>query len=84
MGYTVKELRNEIDRIKQNIYRNLDFDTRKAVYNKLEQLLTATAVNTTKSGAVRYYLPKTASKAVVDNYLDCLINAMYDTVGFCY
>ena len=84
MMYTKKELRDEIDRIKVDIYRKLDFDTRQQVYTRLDELLEETKVNTTKNGTVRHYLPKNVSYDVVDNYLECLINSMYDTIGYCF
>ena len=84
MMYTKQQLRDEIDRIKVDIYRKLDFDTRQQVYTRLDELLEETKVNTTKSGVVRHYLPKNVSYNVVDNYLECLINSMYDTVGYCF
>ena len=84
MMYTKQQLRDEIDRIKVDIYRKLDFDTRQQVYTRLDELLEETKVNVTKSGTVRHYLPKNVSYDVVDNYLECLINSMYDTVGYCF
>ena len=64
--------------------KNLDSSTEWAVWKRQDELLEATAVNKTKSGVVRHYLTKSASYKEVDNYLDCLINAMYDVCGFCF
>lgn len=77
----VKELRNEIDRIKQQIYRTLDFETRKAIMYRQIELMDKTGVNKTKSGVQRYYLPKSCSKAVVEDYYETLINTLYDVLG---
>ena len=84
MKTTKMEMRNEIDRIKKEIYRQLDFDTRQQVYNRLQQLLTESNVNTTKNGVIRYYLTKNASFDIVEDYLTQLINSMYDIVGYCF
>ena len=78
-----QEMINEIDRMKQEIYRKLDFETRKAVNERFYELLTETKVNVTNSGKVRYYLTKNASKEKVENYLECLINAQYDVIRTC-
>ena len=80
----VRELRNEIDRIKVDIYKKLDMETRKAVFDRFHQLLTESNVNVTSNGVVRYYLTKNASLDVLDDYLTQLINSMYDVVGYCF
>lgn len=77
----VKELRNEIDRIKQQIYRTLDFETRKAIHYRQIELMDKSGVNKTKGGVQRYYLPKSCSKAVVEDYYETLINTLYDVLG---
>ena len=78
---TIKEMRNEIDRMKQVIYRTLDFDTRKALMNRQIELMDKTGINKTKNGVQRYYLTKNASKKQVEDYYECLVNATYDTLG---
>ena len=78
MEHTKMEMINEIDRMKQRIYRELDFETRKAIMYRQIELMDETGINKTKSGVQRYYLPKNASKKVVDDYLTTLINATYD------
>ena len=83
MEYTVKEMRNEIDRMKQQIYRTLDFETRKAIHYRQIELMEATGVNKTKGGVQKYYLNKSEKKEVVDDYLTTLINAQYDVMGRC-
>ena len=80
---TKMEMINEIDRMKQRIYRELDFDTRKAIFYRQIELMNGTGINKTKGGEQRYYLTKSASKEVVDDYLTTLINAQYDTMGRC-
>lgn len=77
----VKELRNEIDRLKQQIYRTLDFETRKAIHYRQIELMDKSGVNKTKGGVQRYYLTKSASKAVVEDYYETLINTLYDVLG---
>lgn len=81
MEMTKLEMVNEIDRMKQVIYRTLDFDTRKAIMYRQIELMDRTGINKTKNGVQRYYLTKTASKMVVDDYLTTLINATYDVLG---
>ena len=80
---TKMEMINEIDRMKQKIYRTLDFETRKAIMYRQIELMDETGINKTKNGMQRHYLPKSASKEVVDDYLTTLINAQYDTMGRC-
>lgn len=77
------EMINEIDRMKQGIYRTLDFETRKAIMYRQIELMDRTGINKTKNGVQRYYLTKSASKEVVDDYLTTLINAQYDIIGRC-
>lgn len=77
----VKELRNEIDRLKQQIYRTLDFETRKAIHYRQIELMDKSGVNKTKSGVQKYYLNKSEKKAVVEDYYETLINALYDVLG---
>ena len=84
MMYTKKVLRDEIDRIKVEIYRKVDMETRKGVFDRFHQLLTESNVNVTKNGTVRYYLTKNASYDEIDDYLTQLINAVYDVVGYCF
>ena len=84
MEHTKSQMLNEIDRIKQRIYRELDFETRKAIMYRQIELMDETGVNKTKGGVQRYYLPKNASKKVVDDYLTTLINASYDITGDCF
>lgn len=80
---TVLEMRNEIDRMKQRIYRELDFETRKAIMYRQMDLMDMTGINKTKGGEQKYYLTKSASKKQVDDYLTTLINAQYDILGRC-
>lgn len=81
---TVKEMRNEIDRMKQGIYRTLDFETRKAIMYRQMELMDRTGINvTSRNGVQKYYLTKSASKKQVDDYLTTLINAQYDVIGRC-
>ena len=84
MMHTKKVLRDEIDRIKVDIYGKLDYETRKGVFDRFHQLLTKSNVNVTKNGTVRYYLTKNASYDEIDDYLTQLINAVYDVVGYCF
>ena len=77
------EMINEIDRMKQQIYRTLDFETRKAIMYRQIELMDRTGINKTKNGVQRYYLTKSAKKEVVDDYLTTLINAQYDILGRC-
>lgn len=79
---TKLEMRNEIERINQRIYRELEFETRKAIYERHHELLDHTGINKTKGGVIRYYLPKSASKEVVEDYLAQLINTCYDVLGY--
>ena len=81
MEHTKMEMINEIDRMKQRIYRELDFETRKAIMYRQIELMDESGINKTKNGVQRYYLTKNASKKVVDDYLTTLINAVYDTLG---
>lgn len=81
---TIEEMREEISRIKGEIKTNLDFQTQMAIMKRREELMLHSGVNTTASGAVRYYLTKNASYKEVDDYLTQLINAMYDIVGYCF
>ena len=83
MEHTKEQMINEIDRMKQVIYRTLDFDTRKAIMYRQIELMDRTGINKTKNGVQRYYLTKSASKEVVDDYLTTLINAQYDILGRC-
>jgi hypothetical protein len=83
MMRTKKMLRDEIDRIKVNMYKKLDYETREEVLDRFHKLLTKSKVNVTKSGAVRYYLTKNASYDEIDDYLTQLVNAVYDVVGYC-
>ena len=83
MEHTKLEMVNEIDRLKQQIYRTLDFDTRKAIMYRQIELMDETGINKTKNGVQRYYLTKSAKKEVVDDYLTTLINAQYDILGRC-
>ena len=75
---------NEIERLKDEMMKNLDFDTCTAIMLRKNELLEHTHINVTKGGKVRYYLTKNASYKVVDDYLDQLINAIYDVCGFCF
>ena len=84
MEHTKSQMLNEIDRIKQRIYRELDFETRKAIMYRQIELMDGTGINKTKAGVQRYYLTKNASKKVVDDYLTTLINASYDITGSCF
>ena len=84
MMHTKKVLRDEIDRIKVNMYKKLDYETREEVLDRFHKLLTKSKVNVTKSGTVRYYLTKNASYDEIDDYLTQLINAVYDVVGYCF
>ena len=77
------EMINEIDRMKQRIYRELDFETRKAIMYRQMDLMDMTGINKTKGGEQKYYLTKSASKKQVDDYLTTLINAQYDILGRC-
>lgn len=81
---TTEEMREEISRIKGEIKTNLDFQTQMAIMKRREELMLHSGVNTTASGAVRYYLTKNAKYEEVDDYLTQLINAMYDIVGYCF
>ena len=81
---TMLEMRNEIERMQQRIYRELDFETRKAIMYRQIELMDNTGINKTSNGIQRYYLTKNASKAVVDDYLTTLINAQYDVMGRCF
>lgn len=81
MEHTVKDLREEIGRIQQVIYRTLDFETRKAIHYRQMELMDGTGVNKTKAGVQRYYLTKNASKAVVEDYYECLVNTVSDVLG---
>ena len=76
-----KQLREEIDRIKQQIYRTLDFETRKAIMYRQIELMDKSGVNKTKGGVQRYYLPKSCSKAIVEDYYVTLTNSLYDVIG---
>lgn len=80
---TKLEMMNEIDRMKQQIYRVLDFDTRKAIHYRQMELMDKTGVNKTKGGIQRYYLTKNPTKAEVDDYYECLVNTLYDVIGRC-
>ena len=80
---TMLEMRNEIDRMKQAIYRTLDFETRKAIHYRQMELMDKTAVNKTKGGIQRYYLTKNPTKAEVEDYYECLVNTLYDVIGRC-
>ena len=81
---TIKEMREEIYRIKSEIRTNLDFQTQMAIMKRREELMLHTRVNVTKGGAVRYYLTSNASYKEVDDYLTQLINATYDILGYCF
>ena len=78
-----KEMLVEIKRLREEM-ETLDFTTRSAIMNRQNELLELSKVNVTKGGAVRYYLPTTATKDAVEDYLTQLINAMYDVCGFCF
>ena len=78
-----EEMLNEIKRLRDEM-KNLDFATRTAIINRQNELLEHSHVNVTKGGKVRYYLPKNASREVVEDYLTQLINAIYDVCGFCF
>ena len=80
---TKLEMLNEIDRMKQRIYRELDFETRKGIFYRQIELMDMSGINKTKNGVQRYYLTKNAKKEVVDDYLTTLINAQYDILGRC-
>ena len=84
MAYTKKELLAEIARIKGEMFDNLSSATYLAVYRRQQELLSASRVNVTAGGAVRYYLTKNAKYEEVDDYLTQLINAMYDVCGYCF
>jgi hypothetical protein len=76
-----KQLREEIDRIRQRIYRELDFETRKAIHYRQMELMDKSGVNKTKGGIQRYYLPKSCPKAVVEDYYEQLVNTVSDILG---
>ena len=78
-----KEMLVEIKRLREEM-ETLDFNTRSAIINRQNELLELSKVNITKGGAVRYYLPTTATKDAVEDYLTQLINAMYDVCRFCF
>ena len=78
-----KEMLAEIKRLREEM-KTLDFNTRSAIINRQNELLELSKVNITKGGAVRYYLPTSATKDAVEDYLTQLINAMYDVCGFCF
>ena len=78
-----KEMLVEIKRLIEEM-KTLDFTTRSAIMNRQNELLELTKVNVTKGGAIRYYLPTSATKDVIEDYLTQLINAMYDVCGFCF
>ena len=84
MAYTKKELLAEITRIKGEMFENLSSATYLAVHRRQQELLSASGVNVTAGGAVRYYLTKNAKYNEVDDYLTQLINAMYDVCGYCF
>ena len=84
MAYTKKELLAEITRIKGEMFDNLNSGTYLAVHRRQQELLSASRVNVTAGGTVRYYLTKNAKYNEVDDYLTQLINAMYDVCGYCF
>ena len=55
-----KEMLVEIKRLREEM-KTLDFNTRSAIINRQNELLELSKVNITKGGAVRYYLPTTAT-----------------------
>lgn len=48
------------------------------VMKRHHELLVKADVNKTANGAVRFYLPKNASKKDIEDYLEQYINACYD------
>lgn len=76
-----QELRDEIYRLKTELYRQIDYDTRMAIMKREMELADMTKVNVTKNGTVRYYLTSNASKKVLEDYLTNMINAQYDILG---
>ena len=80
---TKQELKDEVYRLKTELYRQIDYDTRMAIMKREMELAEMTKVNVTKGGKVRHYLPSSASKKVVEDYLTNMINAQYDILGRC-
>ena len=81
--YTKKDMLDEIKRIKDEMAFVLDTDVYMAVFRRQQELLEISKINVTASGTVRYYLTKNAKYNEIDDYLNQLINAMYDVCGFC-
>ena len=82
--YTKKDMLDEIKRIKDEMAFVLDADVYMAVFRRQQELLEISKINVTASGTVRYYLTKNAKYNEIDDYLNQLINAMYDVCGFCF
>ena len=82
--YTKKDMLDEIKRIKDEMAFVLDADVYMAVFRRQQELLEISKINVTASGTVRYYLIKNAKYNEIDDYLNQLINAMYDVCGFCF
>ena len=82
--YTKKDMLDEIKRIKDEMAFVLDTDVYMAVFRRQQELLEISKINVTASGTVRYYLIKNAKYNEIDDYLNQLINAMYDVCGFCF
>ena len=82
--YTKKDMLDENKRIKDEMAFVLDTDVYMAVFRRQQELLEISKINVTASGTVRYYLTKNAKYNEIDDYLNQLINAMYDVCGFCF
>ena len=78
-----QELKDEIYRLKTELYRQIDYDTRMAIMKREMELAEMSGVNKTKNGTVRHYLTSNASKKVLEDYLTNMINAQYDILGRC-
>ena len=76
-----QELKDEIYRLKTELYRQIDYDTRMAIMKREMELAEMSGVNKTKNGTVRHYLTSNASKKVLEDYLTNMINAQYDILG---
>ena len=76
MSYTIKEMREEIARIRKA--NTLTYGSLKAleIGNRRDELMR-------EKGYERVYLNKNEKKQFVDDYLECLINASYDITGTC-
>jgi len=73
---TIKELREEIKRIQERMYNELKSNVEIKILDLRNEYLK-------NKGYTKHYMTSNMKKAELETYLECLINANYDILGYC-